>query len=169
MLSRYQIESELSLAYIHAVAAKVGFAVDIPHIDMDSIDVVISAKGKLTADSLKQSPRIEVQLKATINAMVNSANGIPFSLPIKNYDDLRADTVLPRLLVLLVLPPAESEWLVHHPDKLILQRCAYFLNLKGMPASTNQSNQVVYISANNILTPDVLVQLMVKASKMEDL
>lgn len=48
MLTRNQIEAELSLAYLQAVAAVETFAVDIPHVDSDSVDAVISGKGKLT-------------------------------------------------------------------------------------------------------------------------
>lgn len=56
MLTRNQIESELSLAYLHAVAANGGFAVDVPHIDSDSVDAEISAKGKLDVTSKKTVP-----------------------------------------------------------------------------------------------------------------
>jgi len=169
MLTRYQVASELSVAYLHAIAAKTSFAIDIPHVDSDSVDAVISAKGKVAPDSIKHSPRIEVQLKATINAVENKERLIPYLLSIKKYDDLRADTVLPRLLVLLALPRIENEWLIHQTDRLILQKCAYFLNLKGLSASPNMDNQTVYIPSSNILTPDVLRQLMIKASKLEDL
>lgn len=67
------------------------------------------------------------------------------------------------------LPRKEVDWLVHHPDKLIFQKCAYFLNLKGLPASENAHNQTVYVPTANMFTPEMLVQLMVKASKLEDL
>ncbi|MHB8260653.1 MAG: DUF4365 domain-containing protein [Bacteroidia bacterium] len=168
MLTRNQIESELSLAYLQAVAANEGFAVDVPHIDSDSVDAVIAGKGKVDVTSTKHSPKIEVQLKATFNAIVNDGN-IAYSLTIKNYDDLRVDTVLPRLLVLLVLPQQQIDWLIHQPDKLILQKCAYYLNLKGLPTSVNAGHQTVYIPTLNMLTPAALKDLMIKASKLEDL
>ena len=169
MLTRNQIESEISLAYLHAVAASVGFAVDIPHVDSDSVDAIVVAKGKIDDTSVAISPRIEVQLKATTHATINAIGDISYSLPIKNYDDLRSDTMVPRLLVLLMLPLQQTEWLIHHPDKLILQKCSYFLNLKGMPASLNMSNQTVYIPSANMLTPKALKHLMIKASKWQDL
>lgn len=169
MLTRNLKESELSLAYLHAVAASVKYAVDTPHIDADSIDATISAKGKITPTSIKHSPRIEVQLKASEKFEVNSDDEIAFSLPLKNYDDLRADTVLPRLLVIYDLHENESEWLVHSSDKLIMQKCAYYLNLKGLPASPNSGHQTVYIPKVNILSPDKLQELMIKASNLEDL
>ena len=169
MLTRYQIESELSLAYLHAVAAKASFAVDVPHIDTDSVDAMISAKGKVDPSSLKHSPRIEVQLKASTTASPKANGDISYSLPIKNYDDLRADTVVPRLLILLLLPNDATNWLEHTPDSLVLRKCAYFLNLKGFPASGNSGHQTVYVPTANVLSPTALQNLMIKASKMEDL
>lgn len=169
MLTRNQIESELSLAYLHAVAANEGFAVDVPHIDSDSVDAEICAKGKIDNSSIKHSPKIQVQLKATFNPIINAQGVISYSLPIKNYDDLRVDTVLPRLLVLLVLPAVQTDWLTHQPDRLILQKCAYYINLKGLPVSNNAGHQTVHIPTVNMLTPTVLKELMIKASKLEDL
>ena len=169
MLTRYQRESELSLAYLHAVAAKASFAVDIPHTDMDSVDAVISAKGKLDPESIKHSPRIEIQLKSSINAVPNTDGNFAYPLKNKNYNDLRVDTAIPRLLVLFALPYEEIDWLVHHPERLILQKCAYFLNLKGMPDRSGVDHPTVYIPATNMLTPDSLMDLMIKASKLQDL
>ncbi len=169
MLTRNQIEAELSLAYVQAVAAMETFAIDVPHVDSDSVDAVISGKGKIDSSSLCHSPRIEVQLKASINAQPNEKGEIPFDLSIKNYDDLRAETMLPRLLILLALPQQQTDWLMHHPDKLIMQKCCYYLNLKGQPASANGGHQRVYVPTANVLTPTALKTLMIKASKLEDL
>lgn len=54
-------------------------------------------------------------------------------------------------------------------DKLILQKCAYSINLNASPESTNQKRQTVYIPSQNILTPEILQNLMIKASKLEEL
>jgi hypothetical protein len=96
MLTRNLIEAELSLAYLQVVAAIVSFSVDVPHQDLDSIDAIISGKGRIAPDSLAISPRIELQLKASINIQPNNNGEIPFDLSIKNFDDLRAGTMLPR-------------------------------------------------------------------------
>ncbi len=169
MLTRNQIESELSLAYLQAVAAVVSFSIDVPRLDFDSIDAVVSGKGKIHPDSVAISPRIELQLKASINIQPNDKGEIPFDLSIKNFDDLRADTMLPRLLVIMDLPKEQSDWLIHNPDKLILHKCCYYLNLKGLPESKNGGHQRVYIPISNVLTPNALQILMIKASKFEDL
>lgn len=169
MLTRNLIEAELSLAYLQAVAAIVSFSVDVPHHDFDSIDVVISGKGRITPDSLAISPRIELQLKASMNIHSNNKGEIPFDLSIKNFDDLRADTMLPRLLVVMVLPYDQSEWLIHSADKLIVQKCCYYLNLRGLLQSVNAGHQRVYVPIVNELTPNALKSLMIKASKFEEL
>lgn len=169
MLTRNQVESELSLAYLQAVAARMTFAVDVPRVDSDSVDAVISAKGRIDASSLRASPRIEVQLKATMQALVQQEDKLSYKLTLKNYDDLRADTLLPRLLILLVLPQDETIWLLHEPERLILQGSAYYVSLKGLPASNNAGHQTIYVPVANQLTPDVLRILMIKASKLEDL
>lgn len=169
MLTRNQIEAELSLAYLLAVATVETFSVDVPHIDSDSVDAVISGKGKIDPSSLKRSPRIEVQLKATTNGNPNSNGDIPLDLTLKNYNDLREDAILPRLLILLVLPEQKADWLIHHREKLILQKCCYFLNLKGYPPSVNGFYHRVYVPTSNMLTPAMLKTLMIKASKLENL
>lgn len=170
MLTRNLIESEISLAYLHAVAAKVAFAVDVPHIDSDSVDATISAKGLIHPDSKLHAPRIEVQLKATFTCPLNDEGNYAFSLPIKNYDELRVNTALPRLLVLFILPDSNSDnWVIHDVDKLVLQKCAFYLNLKGLAASSNAGHQTVYVPAINALSPSALNELMIKASKGLDL
>lgn len=169
MLERNLVESELSLAYLHAVSAKCAFAVDIPRIDNDSIDAIISVNGKVSSESRISSAKIEVQLKASFNIQMNNSGAFSYSLPIKNYNDLRGETMVPRLLVVLALPQDEIEWLKHSEEKLTLQKCAYFLNLFGMPESNNSSSVTVQIPAENQFSPENLQALMLRASKFEKL
>jgi hypothetical protein len=169
MLTRNQVESELSLAYLHAVAAEASFSVTVPHIDSDGVDAIVAGKGYLLPESSSYSPRIEVQLKASFNAAPNDEGKIPFVLSGKNYEELRAKTMVPRLLVLLALPADRLQWLIHEPERLILQKCAYFLNLKGLPARPDVESPTVYLPIVNMLTSVSLTELMIRASKLEDL
>lgn len=77
--------------------------------------------------------------------------------------------MIPRLLVLLALPTNQADWLTHFNDKLVLQKCSYYINLKGLPASINAGHQTVYVPTTNMLTPNALKDLMIKASKLQDL
>ena len=83
-------KARFSLSYIEAIASDVGYQVVEPRVDGDSVD------GILMAD-FGRRPRIEFQAKATSRDLVTGAN-IHFPLSVKNYDELRADTLTPRIL-----------------------------------------------------------------------
>lgn len=166
MLTENQIKEELSIAYIHAIAAKVGFSCERPKIDMDSIDVEIKSHGYLSPNSTLYSPEIKLQLKATSNININDDN-IHFSLPVNNYNDLRSNSMTPRLLVIFELPEDKTEWLQHSAEELIMRKCAYWVNLNGEPETSNQSTVTVKIPKQQVLSPDELYQLMLSASREE--
>jgi hypothetical protein len=162
------IKEELSYAYIHAVASRVGFGCDRPRVDADSIDVVISAHGKVAADSILHSARLDLQLKATaVELAMNGSGEYSFELPIKNYNDLKRDTLIPRLLVLFAMPTDEEKWLSHDDESLITRKCAYWCNLFGLPDVTNAASKTVHVPKKNVFSPAVLAELMRKISRRE--
>jgi hypothetical protein len=68
VLTSPNIESELSYAYLHAVAAKAGFACEYRsrHADHAGIDATVTQDGSLLArDSTLTYISVDVQLKAT--------------------------------------------------------------------------------------------------------
>ena len=168
-LTKNHIESELSIAYVHAVAAKAGFATEFTRVDVDSVDITIGGKGLLSTDSTLHSPQIAIQLKATINKNVNGDGSISFNLPLKNYDDLRANCLVPKILVVLFLPKEENIWLSHSIDQLIIKECAYWLSIKGFTKSDNASHQTVRIPSANVFSPETISGLLIKVSKQEEL
>lgn len=167
LLTENQVKEELSIAYLHAIAAKAGFSCEKLRVDMDSIDIIIGANGLLDKDSTLYSPEIKLQLKAS-SVILPTHGLIHFQLPIKNYNDLRHKSTSPRLLALLLLPDNAAEWLEHTEDELILKKCVYWLNLYGMPDTDNQVTITVKIPTANVLSPNIIKDLMLKASK-EDL
>jgi hypothetical protein len=169
MLTENQVKEQLSVAYVNAVAAICNFACEFTRIDIDSIDVSITCNGNLAADSIIRSPEIKIQLKATENLSLNAANEYPFALPIKNYDDLRANTLTPRLLVVLNLPNIRDGWVSHSINDLIIRNCAFWLNLKGKASVANTSNITVHLPSINVFSPNALKELMLKVSRQEAL
>jgi hypothetical protein len=107
-------------------------------------------------------------LKATTK-IDDFTKDISFPLSIKNYDDLRVDTLSPRILVVLCLPEHHAEWIKHSLDELALRKCAYWLSLRNSPTITNTSTINVTIPLANVLSPDVLASLMQKADRGEDI
>lgn len=167
MLTRQLKEEELSYVYVHAIAAMAGFSCEKVSVDMDGIDIIIRAKGKLSDDSVLLSPSLELQLKATINWKMDKEK-LSYRLRAKNYHKLIGRTAIHRLLVLLCLPKDENDWIEQDEDKLILKKCAYWINLRGLPA-IEQETITIKIPRKNIFSPEMLSYLMRLVAEQKDL
>ncbi len=154
MTPNIQME-EFSLAYISAVAAVSGCQVINPRLDYNSVD------GMLRSSEGRQ-PQIDFQAKATSQDFLRGEN-IHFPLKKKNYEDLRDDIMIPRILI-VVLMPREPEWrLTQTPDELCLRHCGYCLSLEGQPEKPNEATTTVSIPTSNIFDRSHLRDLMTKA------
>src|SRR3989442_12231734 len=122
-LSFANIESELSYAYLHAIAARAGVACTVTnrHEDNVAIDARLIGWGQFPGGTLTEV-EINVQLKATIATPVDNGNTYSYPLSgISAYNHLRAATkATPRLLVVLFLPADQLEWLLHTKDRLVM-------------------------------------------------
>lgn len=147
-------KSRLSISYIESVASHAGFWVDEPKTDYDSID------GTLKADSGKRS-RIEFQAKASSQDIVRG-DYIHFSLPVKNYNDLRIGAHVPRILIVLIMPQPQDEWLEQTQSALCIRKCAYWMSLKGRPETSNTSNITVQLPLSNVFNVEQLTDMMQK-------
>ncbi len=65
-------KQQLSVAYVHAVAARAGYACQLIAVDNDSIDVQIAARGFVHQTAVVRSPKIDVQLKATAQPVLKT-------------------------------------------------------------------------------------------------
>jgi hypothetical protein len=150
----------LSLAYVAAVAAKAGYELIESTVDYDSVD------GELrSASGLR--PRIEFQAKGSTRSLLKDEH-IAYPLSRKNYDDLRIETLTPRLLFVVLMPDVEDNWLSHSEDELVVRHCGYWLSLRGS-AEVDQTNITVHIPRSQVLRPDQLAELMAKAEKGPEL
>jgi Domain of unknown function (DUF4365) len=138
LLKSTNLEEAISRAYVSAVVAGAGYISGKTEFDMEGIDLSVHAAGPFR-------PRIDVQLKATIN-LGEAVDGV-FRYPLKsrNYDLLREETTVPRILVILDLPKSEKEWLTVSPQELIMRRCAYWHSLTGSPETTNKESVTISI------------------------
>lgn len=169
MLTTNLIESELSIAYVLAIAAHSGFATEVKRVDMDSVDITVEAKGALTPKSILHSPKIDIQLKASYSCDLSDPNEIPFDLKLKNYDELRGNYMVPRILVVLSLPTSQNQWLTHSVNDLILRNCAYWMTLKGLPAVTNGTQKRVKIPRTNVFSQIAIKQILERVSEQQPL
>ncbi|WP_257452716.1 DUF4365 domain-containing protein [Archangium lipolyticum] len=168
MLSPDDIKEELSLTYVRAIASRAGFSVEEVRKDRDSVDLKVRARGLLTEDAVLTSPELAIQLKATVLDPLPE-RAFSFELSRKNYDDLIAPSLVPRILVVFVMPGDEGQWLTLTEEALTLRRCAYWLSLRGLPATTNETSQTVRLSRRQTFDHDTLRDLLRKVSREEEL
>src|SRR5580693_166779 len=90
-------KQQLSVAYVHAVSARAGYTCQVRTVDHDSVDVQIGAIGYVHHQAVVRSPQLAVQLKATSSPRLG-AKHLTFPLKRKNYEDLRAPTLIPGVL-----------------------------------------------------------------------
>jgi hypothetical protein len=173
VLTEQNIEAELSYVYLHALATRGGFSCSYTHRHLDDagVDAQVHEDGRLLAqDSTLVSFVLHVQLKATRKVPVEQEGKFSFSLPVPQYDRLR-DTRhgSSRILVVLYLPENPEEWLRHSEDALIAKRCAYWVALRGAPASANPKHQTVYVPRKQILSVESLTAIMTRCSREEEI
>lgn len=168
MLEPNDVKEELSLAYVRAIASRGGFAVEEVRRDRDGIDVHVHARGLLVQAAL-ESPVLGVQLKATARDLRPEDDRIPFDLKIKNYDDLTKITLIPRVLVVFLLPEDPEQWVTCSDEALVLRRSAYWLSLRGLPTTANQSTERVHVPRNQIFDTPCVRRLLERVAREEEI
>ena len=148
-------KERLSAAYIKAVAARAGYDALETRLDLDSID------GLLKSTSGRR-PQIDFQAKSTSINILGDEH-VVFELPFRTYENLRAETVVPRILIVVVLPEDEELWLSVSEDALVLRKCGYWLSLRGAPPTDNSTSISVRLPRTQVFDVTQLSVLMQKA------
>jgi hypothetical protein len=168
MLWPNDVKEELSLAYVHAVASRAGFAVETIHKDRDSVDLKIMARGKLDSNATLESPEVAVQLKAT-QRDIGTGEPLHFDLPAGNYEDLIKRTLVPRVLIVFFLPEDIGQWVTVSEHSLTMRRSAFWMSLLGQPPSSNKTTQRVHLPEAQGFSPEALRDLLARIGRQEDL
>lgn len=171
-LSTNDVESELSYAYLHAVAsaAGAGCSVTSRHEDNAGVDAQIVGWGPFPGGGYRKEVDLKVQLKATTATPSKASDCLSYFIKeTYRYNDLRSDAfATPRILVVLFLPGTnERDWITQSHDALSLHRCAYWVSLRGAPESTNKSGQTVYLPCSQRFDVDGLQDLFAMISRQE--
>jgi len=153
-----QRKEQFSQAYAKAVSSVAGYSMMRPDVDDDSIDRSIAERG---GGGTVHSPRVDVQLKCTSQSVFHGG-ALRFAIKIKNYNDLRVSNVLvPRILVLVVVPGDDPNgWVSHSEDELALRKCGYWVSLRGQPPTSNTGTITVSIPRTNVFDPSTLQAIM---------
>lgn len=155
-----------SRAYVHAVTATAGYSTYVPSVDDDSIDLGIAQAGG--AGTLK-SPRLELQLKCTAGDD-GQGDVLVFPLRRKNYDDLRADVLVPRILLVVTVPGDDTnDWLQHTAEQMVLKHCGFWVSLLGLPPTNSLTNVTVHLPRVNVFSPTELRRMMERVAERKPL
>ncbi len=169
LLSDNDIKSELSYAYLHAVASRAGLACEVAgrHSDGAGVDATVRAKERFDSLSIYTHFSLEVQLKATSANPAPDARGrYPFPLTLDHYNKLRdAGAAAQQILVVLFLPEDKARWIDHSLEGLISRRCAFWVSLRNAPDSVNQTSQTVYLPEVNPFSVEGLRSVMAMCSR----
>jgi hypothetical protein len=167
-MTENQSKEKFSLAYVQAVASRVGYSCTTPAVDDDSVDLHVSAVGYIDSKAVVRSPSLQLQLKATARRILKGDH-LSFSLSKKNYEDLRdPNSIVPRLLVVLLMPEKMDDWIDVSEEQMLLRYGAYWLCLEGLPLHSKESI-TVHVPRVNLFTPGQLQALMVQAARGESL
>jgi hypothetical protein len=168
VLIRTHRQEAVSRAYIHAIAARCGLGCSFRDFDY-GIDLTVHAIQRIGRRYVEAGFSLDIQAKTSTAAVVTPTQ-VLYDMEVKAYDNLRAiDVGCPRIVVLLVMPKEELAWTEQNEDHLLLRKCAYWMSLKGKPATTNTTTIRVAIPRTNLFSVDALTQLMDKVRKREEL
>ncbi|HJZ54634.1 MAG TPA: DUF4365 domain-containing protein [Gemmataceae bacterium] len=149
----------LSRAYVQAVAAQAGLNYSVHAYDY-GIDITLREIVDVGGRYIDSGMLIDVQLKSTTQ-VIEFETEIKYDLDVRTYDHLRSESAKTlRVLVVLALPAEESEWLTQSVEALCLRRCAYWLVLRGAPATEASSTVRITIPVGNVLTESALQDLI---------
>ncbi|NJL78077.1 MAG: DUF4365 domain-containing protein [Richelia sp. RM2_1_2] len=152
-------KEEFSYAYIYAVVSAAGYSCQIASRPMDigGIDIIISGEEK---EFTLYPPRLEVQVKSTSTAVIDN-EFVRYPLKLKNYNELRkSKTLVPKILVVVLLPDNPEEWVNQSEEELCLRRCGYWLSLKGQPETQNRESVTVYLPCQQLFTVSAVKNIM---------
>lgn len=161
-LPENEIESELSYAYLHAVASKAGLncKVENRHGDNYGIDAQVDYFAPISG-TYRTDVSLRIQLKATIKKGTETVTHISYPFKgIDQYNRLRNNAGEPhRILIVLFLSNNPEEWLHISPEELLLKKAAYWVCLYGAEKADTETSKTIYLPKANLLTAENIITL----------
>jgi len=151
-----QQKEQFSIAYVRAVAAAAGVNIYKPEVDDDSVDIGFCTR---IVRERMQRPKLEAQLKCTAGA-AGDETAFRFPLKVKNYNDLRGDDLVPRVLILVIVPPDVIGWLTQTAEQMVLRKSAFWVQLTGQPETANNTTVTVSVPKNQLFDVPALRRLL---------
>ena len=152
-------KENLSVAYVKAMCAAA--CVNFSTVDTDNESNDITLVGQNFNGKWKR-PRLIVQLKTTskLSYVDHDNQQLHYPLSIKNYNDLRETDDLPKILVVLLCPENNSEWVHWSALGTKIRFSAYWVDLAGKQAVPNKSTVTVQIPLEQEFNSITILELL---------
>ncbi len=106
------------------------------------------------------SLQLDLQLRSTTRASVTEEK-VKLDLDVDTYNYLRTPaTFCPRILVALVMPADEPDWVYQSPEHLAIRHCAYWLALEGFPQVETRHATRIEIPVVNLFSAEVVQDIL---------
>lgn len=168
LLSISDRQDLFSMAYVRAVVATAGFNFGKSELDRNSDDLQIELLQPENSFSQDFSPaygRLQVQVKCTYAHDVKPDGYIHFPLPIRNYNQLRAPKIEPKILVVVLVPrpephPKAEPWIECVNQHTVLRYRAYWVSIMGAESKDGQDTVTVKVPTSKPFDVDTVRFLM---------
>jgi hypothetical protein len=152
-------QEALSRAYVRAVAAQAG-VVCVEAVQDFGIDAYLRDVEQEGSTFRDTGPQIDLQLKSTTRAEIRE-DRLVYDLEVRASNFWRqVPHDRPRLLVVLVLPGDEPQWLSQSVEELILRRCAYWVLLAGAAPTANDKTIRISMPRENVFSVEAVQGMM---------
>lgn len=155
-MTEEQQKEQFSIAYVRAVAAAARVVTCQRDVDADSIDIGFAVK---SVAGCHTPPRLEAQIKCTTH-LGGSESVWRYRLKVKNYNELLGTHYIPRILIVVSIPPSVSDWINQTEECLSLYKCGYWVSLRGLDRSKSTSKVTISIPKDQVFSPDAFRQLL---------
>ena len=168
MLIRNHRQEVMCRAYVQAVAGRCGLSSSFRDFDY-GIDMTLHDIRRRGRRHMESGFKLDVQAKSTTATNLTDKQ-LLYDLAVSNYDDLRdAHVGCPRILVVLVLPEEEAQWITQTEDQFLLRRCAYWSSLRGLQPTGNRKSVRLQIERANVFSVESLQSIMDKVRRKVEL
>lgn len=169
MITEAHQKESLGLAYIQAVAGKVGLNLTVKRIHDYGVDGTFHQVQKINKEYQESGFSLDFQLKSSVN-WKNNVDTISFDLDARAYNMIirrvSADHTMPLILILFCMPQSTEKWLSLTENELTLRQCCYWHQFYGNETD-NSSTIRIEIPIAQKLSPDCLRSLFQKIEQGE--
>lgn len=163
VMDRQTWQGHYGESVVQAMACAAGLVPTKRSLDVDGVDFHIVHPGRLGA---RRHPAIDVQVKSWSSPRVVDGE-LAYPLPRLNYDNLVGrvgdDFPLSRLLFLVTVPNDNGQYMTVGDDSISMFHRVFWVSIMHYPelgVDENATSKTVYIPIENVLTPDVLRDLL---------